>query len=53
MDIMEKRYNVVLTQKEWDFVCSALAKFPFEQVFGIINNIGKQVEGQKSKIIED
>jgi hypothetical protein len=46
---MEQLFRVELTQHSWDFICSALAKYPFEQVYQLLENIGKQVEGQKPK----
>lgn len=52
---MQEEYSVRLTQEEADAVISGLAKFPFEQVYALINKISVQVESQKKPVplVED
>ena len=43
---MEKKITLTLTEQEVQSVLSGLAKFPFEQVAPLINNLASQVQAQ-------
>lgn len=49
MNTEERNITIKFTEKELNLVLSGLAKFPFEQVASIINNIAQQAQTTPSK----
>ena len=48
---MDEKLNIALSVKEIEFILNALAKFPYAEVSGMINNLTEQARVQMAPVV--